>query len=92
MSTLELETPPAGFEITKEWQDMPECIYRWARPIWSTVAGCSTLVKVPFVCGNLSGKLRKSWGKGNSRGAFVFMETPTLTFVINFKTKQIKIK
>lgn len=92
MRTVELETPPAGFEISDKWQDMPEAIYRWSRPIWNAVAGSPTTEKIPFTCGNLAGKLRKSWGKGKSRGVFVFMETATVTFALNFKTKQIKIK
>lgn len=92
MNAIQLELPTEGFQVTKDWQDMPEKVRTWARPVWNAVSGITTKDRVPFQCGNLSGKLRKSWGKGRSKGQFVFMETENLTFVINFRTKQIKIK
>lgn len=92
MNLIHLELPPEGFQVTRDWQDMSESIRTWSRPVWNAVSGLSTKDRVLFKCGNLSGKLRKSWGKGKSKGTFVFMETENLTFALNFRTNQIKIK
>ena len=92
METIDFSPPPEGFEITQDWQRMPDNIRRWARPLWNAVYGESTRKRVPFTCGSQSGSLRKSWGRGNSRGQFVFMEMERVTIAINFKTLSIKIK
>jgi hypothetical protein len=91
MPPIQLEEPPAGFEITQDWQRMPDNVRQWARPLWNAVSGEPTTKRVPFVCGKRTGKLRKSWGKGNSRGTFVFMEMERFTVAINFKTLSIRI-
>ena len=71
---------------------MPDNVRQWARPLWNAVASEPTTKRVPFTCGKRAGELRKSWGKGNSKGTFVFMEMAQFTVAINFKTLSIKIQ
>ncbi len=62
MNQIQLELPPEGFQVTRDWQDMTESLRTWDRPVWSAVSGLSTKDRVPFKCGNLSGETKKVLG------------------------------